>query len=176
MRGGMPYGLAKSFTDADAYACFVPATQVQLTIAKSGRLQAAATLIELHQMRMQRFADNLPRVAHTAAKPGRMIISFRTDPGPSLVWGGLEMTPETVLIHNEAFESFQRSSGDAAWGSVSIPVTTIADIGSVMAGHDLIPPRDPISVIPPSTEMLHPQKLHAARNPIPPIRSGCKGA
>ena len=140
MGDAMASGFAKSqsFTDADAYAGFIPLTQVQLVIARPGQLEAKATLITLDNLWMQRFSDNLPRVAQTAAKAGRVIVSFRTSPRPSLVWDGLEMTSETVLRHTEAFDSFQRPSGDAAWGSVSVPVTTIADIGSVIAGGDAI--------------------------------------
>jgi AraC-like DNA-binding protein len=153
----MPSGTTQSFTDVDAYARFVPSTQVRLTITKRGRLEAKATSIALHDLWMQRFSDNLPRIAHAAAKSGRVVISFRTAPGPSLVWGGLEMTPQTILRHNEAFDSYQRSSGCAAWGSVSLPVTAIANIG-----HELTAPRDPVSVTPTPTAMLQLQRIHAA--------------
>jgi AraC-like DNA-binding protein len=157
----MPSGMVQSFTDAEAYARFVPSTQVELTIATGGQFEAKATLIALHDLWMQRFSDNLPRVAHSVAKAGRAVISFRTAAGPSLVWVGLEMTPETILRHNEEFNSFQRSSGDAAWGSVSLPVSAIANIGSVMAGHDLGAPRNPVSVRPSPVAMWRLQRIHA---------------
>ncbi len=157
----MPSATVQSFTDAEAYARFVPSTQVELTIAKGGRFEARATLVALHDLWMQRFSDNLPRVAHSVARAGRVVISFRTSSGPSLVWGGLEMAPETILRHNEEFNSFQRSSGDAAWGSVSLPVSSIANIGSVMAGHDLAAPRNPVSVKPSLAAMWRLQKVHA---------------
>jgi AraC-like DNA-binding protein len=156
----MPSVMVQSFTDAEAYARFVPSTQVELTIATGGHFEATATLIALHDLWMQRFSDNLPRVAHSVAKAGRVVISFRTAPGPNLVWGGLEMTPETILRHNEAFDSFQRSSGDAVWGSVSFPVSVVADVGSAMAGHDLDAPRNPLNVRPSTEAMGRLQTLH----------------
>jgi AraC-like DNA-binding protein len=158
----MPSGVARSFTDPDAYARFVPSTKVQLTVAKRGQFKAKVTLVALRDLWMQRFSDNLPRVAHSAAESGRVVISFRTAPGPSLIWGGLEMTPETLLRHNEAFDSFQRSSGSAAWGSVSLPVATMANIGSMMADRELTAPRDPVSVAPSLLAMSRLHRIHTA--------------
>lgn len=157
----MPSATARDFTDAEHYAAFVPSTQVQLTIVGRGEFKAEATLVSLRDLWMQRFSDNLARVAHAAAKPGRVVISFRTSPGPSLTWGGIEMTPDTILRHDAAFNSFQRSAGSAAWGSVSFPVSAMANVGSVMADQELGPPRTPMSVAPPSTAMAQLQELHA---------------
>ena len=175
----MSSALEQSFTDPDAYAGFIPSTQVQLTIAKTGQFKARTSLIELHDIRMQRFSDNLPRVAHTAAKPGRMIISFRTAPGPNLVWGGLEMSPETILRHTEAFDAFQKSSGCAAWGSMSVSLAAVADIGSMMAGHELAPPGDSIIIKPSSAAMWRLQKIHAEIDQLAtsaPDRFACAAA
>jgi AraC-like DNA-binding protein len=157
----MPSATARNFTDAEPYAAFVPSTNVQLTIVERGEFKAEATLVSLRDVWMQRFSDNLARVAHAAAKPGRVVISFRTIPGPGLTWGGIEMTPDTILRHDVAFDSFQRSSGPAAWGSVSFPVSAMANIGSVMAGQELTAPRTPISVTPSSMAMAQLQGIHA---------------
>jgi AraC-like DNA-binding protein len=157
----MPSATARSFTDAEPYAAFVPSTKVQLTIVERGEFKAEATLVSLRDLWMQRFSDNLARVAHAAAKPGRAVISFRTTAGPRLTWGGIEMTPATILRHDAAFDSFQRSSGPAAWGSVSFPVAAMANTGSVMAGQELAPPRTALSVAPSSTAMLQLQRIHA---------------
>jgi hypothetical protein len=91
----MPSIVVQLFSDAEAYARCLPPTQVDLTVATGGRLEAKMASIILHDLRLQRFSDNLPRVA-PVAQAGRVVISFRTAPGPSLVWGGLEMTPETT--------------------------------------------------------------------------------
>lgn len=70
--------MVQSFTDPEAYAGVIPSTQVQNSIVAAGQFEAKATLIELHDMRMQRFSDNLPRVSHTATKSGQVVVtSFR---------------------------------------------------------------------------------------------------
>jgi AraC-like DNA-binding protein len=158
----MPSSIVQSFTDADAYAGFVPSTRVRLTIAKPGPLRAEATLIALDNLWMQRFSDNLPRVAHVAARPGRSIISFRTQEGPSLVWGGLELTPQTILWHGDALDSFQRSSGFAAWGSMSFPTDRLTELGGVMAGHALIGAGGSADLRPSAAAMMRLQRLHVS--------------
>jgi hypothetical protein len=103
----------------------------------------------LHRLWMQRFSDNLPRVGHSAAVMGRAIISFRTHPGPSLLWGGAEMGPTNITRHSEGQSSFQRSSGSACWGAMSLPMEDMASVGTAIAGCDLPPPRDVLTVTPP---------------------------
>jgi AraC-like DNA-binding protein len=153
--------MVQSFTDPEAYAGVIPSTQVQNTIVAPGQFEAKVTLIDLHDIRMQRFSVNLPRVAHAVTTSGKVVVaSFRTAPGPSLAWGGLEMTPETILRHSDPIDTFHRSSGDAAWGSVSVPATVMANIGSVMAGHDLAAPHNPVSVMPPRAAMWRLQRIH----------------
>jgi AraC-like DNA-binding protein len=112
---------AASFTDPDAYAGFLPSTRVQLTITKPGKLKAHATRIQLGELWLQRFSDNLPRTAHAVGQAGRLVFSFRTSDGPPLTWGGVAMKVDTFLHHGHRLEAFQCSSGDAAWASISIP-------------------------------------------------------
>jgi hypothetical protein len=59
------------FTDPDDYATSIRATRVELTVMGRGHFTAKLTRIDLHRLWMQRFFDNLPRVAHSAPRSGR---------------------------------------------------------------------------------------------------------
>ena len=74
----MPSSAVRTFTDPDDYAAAIRATRAELTVTGRGHFTAKLTRIDLHRLWMQRFSDNLPRVAHSAAMTGRAIISFRT--------------------------------------------------------------------------------------------------
>ena len=111
---------------------------------------------------MQRFSDNLPRVGHSAAKSGRAIISFRTQAGPSLLWGGAEMHPTNIVRHGEGESTFQRSSGSASWGAMSLPMEVAAAVGETLAGSDVMPPRNATLITPRPSAMARLQRLHAA--------------
>ena len=97
----MPSSAVRTFTDPDDYAAAVRATKAELTVTGRGRFAAKIIRIDLHGLWMQRFSDNLPRVAHSAPGTGRAIISFRTKPGPNLLWSGVEMQPTNITRHSE---------------------------------------------------------------------------
>jgi len=158
----MPSSAVRTFTDADDYASAIRATRAEITVTGRGDFTAKLTRIDLHRLWMQRFSDNLPRVAHSAPRTGRATISFRTAPGPSFLWSGAEMQPTNIIRHSEGKDSFQRSSGSACWGAISLPVGDMVSVGAAIAGVDLAPPRDALIVIPSPAAMAKLQRLHAA--------------
>jgi hypothetical protein len=118
--------------------------------------------VDLHRLWMQRFSDKLPRIAHSALVTGRAIITFRTRPGPSLLWAGREMQPPNIVRHNEGQQAFQQSSGSACFGAMSLPIEEMASVGAAVAGCDLTPPRDMLIVTPSPSAMARLLRLHAA--------------
>lgn len=152
----------RSYTDVESYSNALPNNTIELHITAPGDFKAATTLIMLHNLSVQRFADNLPRVAHVGSPPGYAIISFRTERGPDLFWDGLEMLPTAIFWHNNGSCSFQRSSGFASWGSMSLPLETIGGTLATLAGRDVASQREPISLAPSPVAMANLQRLHAA--------------
>jgi len=118
--------------------------------------------IDLHRLWMQRHSEDLPRIKHSANVAGRAIISFCTQPGPSLLWSGVELDPSTIVQHSQNQSHYQRSSGFTHYGSMSLPVADIVALGAAMAGCDLTPPKDPLILTPPPRAMAKLQRLHAA--------------
>ena len=138
----MPSSAVRSFSDADEYAAWIRATEAEMTVTERGQFTAKLIRIDLHRLWTRRFSDNLQRVGHSAAKSGRAIISFRIQPGPSLLWGGAEMLPTNIVRHGEGESTFQRSSGSANWGAMSLQIEDAAVVGDTLAGCDLTPPRN----------------------------------
>jgi hypothetical protein len=158
----MPSSAVRTFSDPDDYTAFIRNTKAELTVTARGEFTAKIIGIDLHQLWMQRFSDNLPRVGHSAGRSGRVIVSFRTQPGPSLLWGGTEMRLTNIVRHGEGESTFQRSSGSASWGAMSLPVADTADVGATLGGCDLTPPRNAFLITPSPSAMARLQRLHAA--------------
>ena len=158
----MPSSTVLTFNDPDAYAVAVRQGTVDVTVSERGRFAAKLTRIDLHRLWMQRISGNLARIAHVAGWGGRAIIVFQTQPGPSLLLGGLEMQPTSLVRHSEGQSYFQRSSGPASYGGMSLPVEDMASIGEAMAGLDLTPPRDVMLVTTSVAAMERLRRLHAA--------------
>jgi AraC-like DNA-binding protein len=158
----MPSSAVQTFTDPDDYAAAHRGVTSELTVIGRGHFTAKLTRIGLHRLGMQRSSDNLPRMAHSVNLKGLAIITFRTHPGPSLVRGGVEMQPTNIVRHGEDQEYYQRSSGSARFGAMSLAVEDMAAIGDAMAGIDLTPPKDALTVTPSPSAMAKLQRLHAA--------------
>jgi AraC-like DNA-binding protein len=157
----MPSSAVRTFSDPDEYAAAIRATNTELTVTGRGQFTAKLIRIDLHRLWMQWASDNLPRVAHSTNIAGRAVVSFRTRPGPSLLTAGLEMQPTNIVRHSEGQHYYRRSSGLAAYGSISLPVTVMVSFGAAIAGVDLTPPQDPMIHTPPASAMMKLQRLHA---------------
>ena len=159
--GRMPSSAVRTFTDPDDYAASIRATTSDLTVTGRGHFTAKRIRVDLHRLWMQRFSDNLPRIIQTAHITGRAIITFRTQPGPRLLAGGVEIQPTGMIRHSEGETYYQRSSGSACFGSISLPVEDMVSVGAAIAGCNLTPPHDPLPITPSPFAMARLQRLHA---------------
>ncbi len=157
----MPSSAVRTFTDPDDYAAAIRQGTYELTITERGDFSAKLIRIDLHRLWMQRFYDNLPRISHITGWGGRAVIAFRTRPGPSLLSSGMEMRATNIVRYSEGQNYYRRSSGRAAYGSMSLPIVEMAAVGEAMAGVNLTPPRDGMLVTPPPAAMERLQRLHA---------------
>jgi AraC-like DNA-binding protein len=158
----MPESAVRTFSDPDDYAASIRRSSNEVTVVGRGHFTAKLTLIDLHRLRTQRFSETLPRIVHCASEPGRAYFLFRTRPGPSLLWSGVEMQPGNISRHTEGDDAFQQSSGSASFAAMSLPVAEMALLGATLGGCDLTPPKDLLSVTPAPLAMAKLQRLHAA--------------
>ena len=126
----MPSSAVRSFTDPDRYAAAIRQGMVQMTVTGRGQLSAQIIRIDFHRLWMQRFSDNLPRIAHVESGGGRAVISFRTQPGPSVSWAGFDLQPAGIIRHRGGGSSFQHTTGATSFGAVSLPLEDVEFLGS----------------------------------------------
>jgi len=156
----MPSSAVVTLSDPDEYAAAFRNAKVEITVIGRGQFTAELTSIDLHRLQ-QRYHENLPRVVHWAGTSERAVIAFRTQPGPSLLWGGAEMLPSNLVRQGEG-SNFQRSSGPVSWATMSLPVADMVTVGAAMAGLDLTPPKDPVMLTPSLSAIARLQGLSAA--------------
>jgi len=74
------------------------------------------------------------------------MISFRTEPGPRLLAGGLEVHSSTIIQQRRGLITiFSSHAGSAFFGTISLPVEEMASFGAAIAGCDLTPPDDALT-------------------------------
>jgi AraC-like DNA-binding protein len=158
----MPASAVRAFTDPDDYTASIRGANAEVTVTGRGEFTAKLVRIDLHRLWMHRFSDNLPRIAHTYHMKGRAFTLFRTQPGPSLLAGGLDMQPINIVRHSDADAYHQRSSGSANFAAMSLPVEDMVSVGAAIAGLDLTLPKDALILTPAPHAMAKLQRLHAA--------------
>ena len=72
----MPSSAVHTFTDPDDYGATIRNTKAEVTVTGRGQFAAKITRIDLHRLWMQRFSDNLPRIAHSAGgrRPDNLLV------------------------------------------------------------------------------------------------------
>src|SRR5215469_1547412 len=158
----MPSSEVRTFTDPDDYAASFREAQVTLTVTERGQFAAKLTRIDLPRVRIQRFSDNLPRIAHSALVSGCAMFSWLTRPGPPQLSSGVEMQSAGIMRHSEGNSNYLRSSGLACYGSMSLPVADMVSVGAEMAGLDVTPPKEARLHVPTPRAMERLQRLHTS--------------
>lgn len=154
--------LVREFSDPDEFAASVRAANVQFSLTGRGNFAAKIVRVDLHRLWLQRFADNLPRVAHVSILPGRAIFSFCAGSSPAVMHNGLELTNTVLRRSGKDGESYELSAGRAVSGAMSLPVADLAAVVMEMAGCDLSPPPHGQIVTPPPAALASLQRSHAA--------------
>ena len=157
----MPSSHVRSFSDPDDYASSIRAASAELTIVAGGRFNGKIVRVDLHDLWLQRLSENLSHIYHSAALPGRAVLSFGTRPGPSAGWNGLDLHSTQIVRLGEAQESYWRASGPSHRATMSVPIDVLASTVSTMAGCDLALPRQGRVITPRPAAMAKLQRLHA---------------
>ena len=158
----MPSSSVRTYTDPDDYTSAVRATNAEMTIIGRGSFDAKLIHIDLDHLWVRRYADNLPRIVHSNDERGYATISFRTQPGLGLRKNGLEMLQSNIIRCGEADTYYHQSDGQAYFGSVTLPVHDMADVGAAIAGCDLAPLKDAVSITPSPIALDRLLRLHEA--------------
>src|SRR4029450_14116944 len=92
----MPSSAVRALPAPHEYAAAIRQGTHQLIVTQSGSFAAKLSRIDFHRLWMQRFSENLARNSHVDGWGGRAVIAFRTEPGPSLVRNGTELSTSSI--------------------------------------------------------------------------------
>jgi AraC-like DNA-binding protein len=173
-----PSTAVKEFVDPDDYLGSFSSAAAELSVMRQGSFQARVIRLDFGRLRMHRFDESLPRVGHWANSDPRAVVTFRTEPGPSLFFCGTEMLATRITRHVERETGFLSSTGPASWASMSMSVEDLVAAGEAAGTCDLSPPTQDWSLTPTLPAMARLQRLHlqaarlALRQPATVANSG----
>src|SRR5437660_1487095 len=150
------------FSDPDAYAASIRNRTTEVTITEPGPFNAKYVGVDLHRVWLQRVVDNLARISHGDNPAGRVSVIFRTRPGRTLVWRGIEIELTSLAVQAPLTEYYIRSSGFASLSAISLPADEIASVAAALAGRDPTLPRNPSMLTCQPLALARLRRVHAA--------------
>ena len=158
----MPTLHVRGFTEPSEFVAALHGVKANLSVRSQGCFAAKITEINLGTLRIHRVSESLPRIMHFDHLGGRATFAFHTQPGPSLIRNGVEVTSETIVRVGDRQSLFQRSSGPIGWGTISLPLRNISSVAQAVQGGDSTPSRDDQIITPLPGALANLRRLHAA--------------
>jgi AraC-like DNA-binding protein len=160
--GSMPSSSVRKYTDPDEYAAALQQGPVELTVAQRGIFTAKLCTVNLHRLWMQHLSEDLARTSHVDASGGRAFMAFRTQPGPTVIRNGVELSVTSIARLRLGLSYYQHTSGPTSHAGISLPLDEIVALGGAVGGCDLTPPDDDLTVTPSPDAMAKLQRLCVA--------------
>ena len=158
----MPSSSVCMFTEADEYAAALQQGPVQITVMQRGRFAAKLCTVHLHQVWIQRLSEELPRTSHVDTECRRAFFMFRTQPGPSVIRNGIELSATNIARLRCGHGYYLHTSGPTSHAGLSVALEDISCLGGPGVGQDLMPPKDDVNVTPLPEAMVKLQRLCAS--------------
>jgi AraC-like DNA-binding protein len=144
-----------TFANPDDYRAGIGDASVNLIVTGGGDFNARLTWLNLRRFRVLRGCESLPRIAFFSLSPAQVFVSFPTNSGPRLTYGGLALQLGDVVFHSRGERTHQRTDGESQWGLISLPPEQLAACGKALTGLQITSP--------PAGRVLRPSRSAAAR-------------
>jgi AraC-like DNA-binding protein len=155
------HSFALDYSDPEEMEAAQLAANAQVVPLGRGPFCTRVVRVELEHLWLTRIHEGTPCLKHISLDPARAFITFLTEPGPDVIVRGLKMPADGMMRHSRDHSYYERTTGAAHWGSVSMPVEEMIAAGRALAGIDLTPPPDALVVTPPSGAFAKFQRLHS---------------
>jgi AraC-like DNA-binding protein len=133
----MPWSRVATFTDPFPYQAAIRAADIDLYPTARGQFRAELTQINLNQLWMQRFNENLPLIYASKLRPGRRAIGFLTsDHQPGKQHCGVEVSPRDIVI-SKCDAMHHRTHGDSRYGTMSLTTEDFDAACKAIVGREL---------------------------------------
>jgi AraC-like DNA-binding protein len=158
----MSWTSTQTFDDPIAYGGAIQGAETEMLAMGKGRFAAKLTRIRLDRLWMQRFNDNLPRLARAQPAPARTIFCFQTKAKSPLTWCGNQVPWGSLYRFGTEQEILQRAEGDTEWAAMSLPLDDYCLAASVTGAPDAGAARHGTVLRPAQPAFARLQYLHAA--------------
>jgi AraC-like DNA-binding protein len=129
------------FADADDYKSSLSDIFAEFIVTGSGAFEASAQRADLHHLHLLMAQEKLARAAYVTLPPDLVVISFTADPKGPLIWRGVELGSDEIMLHACGEHLHQRTIGPSRWGLIALPPAALAAFCQTETGHHLPLPK-----------------------------------
>ena len=158
----MALSSVRTYTDLEQMEAAHIAARAEIVPIGREPLFVRATRVELQHLWLTRAYESSPRLKHVSLDERRSFITFVAEPGPEVIVRGVPMPPTGLMRHCRGHSYYERTTGPATWGTISMPEDELIEVGHAMAGIDLGSPRVPLLVTASSDALARFRRLHSA--------------
>ena len=140
------------FADADEYKSSLSDIFSEFIVTGCGVFDARAQRTDLYHLHLLQAQEKLARVAYVTLPPDRVVISFTADPKAPLIWRGVELGSDEIMLHACGERIHQRTNGPSRWGLISLSPAALADFCQTETGRRLPLPKVGQAIRPPPSQ------------------------
>ena len=132
---------ASVFGEAEDFQAALSAESVVgMLFTGRGQFRARLTQVALKRWRLAAVQEAQSRIAFIAVPPGRVLVSFPVNGGPSPIWGGVEIHVDEIVAFGPGERLHARTVGACRWAASQVPEQRLADYGCVLGGTRFVVP------------------------------------
>ncbi|WP_428670853.1 helix-turn-helix domain-containing protein [Reyranella sp.] len=115
-----------SFADPDDFSARLASAEVRFVVTGRARFAARLSWIDMRCLRLLVVEEGAPRLAFISLPPASVAISFSFSRKPSLVWNGIALQRNGLVLHRPGDQFYQRVTGAAHWGLLLLSSSDLA--------------------------------------------------
>ena len=131
-----------TFANSDDYRAAIGSATVNLIVTGGGNFNARLTWLNLGHLHVLHGRENLPRIGFFSLSPAQAFVSFATNPGVPLTYGGIGLQFGDVVLHGRGERTHQRTDGQGQWGLISLPPELLAACSNALTGYNIASPSE----------------------------------
>jgi AraC-like DNA-binding protein len=144
-----------TFANPDDYGAAIRSATVKVIVTAGGNFNARLTWLDLGNLHVLRGHENLPRIGFFSLSAAQTFVSFPTNTGAPLTYGGIGLQFGDVVFHSRGERTHQRTNGEGQWGLISLPPEQLAACSKALTGKSIASP--------PEGRVLRPPRSAARR-------------
>ena len=150
-----------TFIDPDDYQASLRQARLDLLITGRGAFKASLTLATLHHLDLLRSEEDLPRIGYVSLATALVFVGFAGRTDPPMVWGGVELQAEDIIVHGQGERFHQRTTGPCSWSLIGLIPEYLQRYGEALSGKALSPLAAARILRPAARDAARLRRLHA---------------